>query len=134
MIASNFGDGHVGFAQYPRNDRRRVVDMHSLAKPLSITVTRRHCHARLTTLACFGSRAQPCPKGSARDDRHALAASDPNPPLSIRGRTLPPSRVFPHTPPRAEDSRCAMKSHTAFWDFLRSTAESQLGVMQTDLP
>src|SRR5258708_34203952 len=104
MIASNFGDGHVGFAQYRRNDRRRVVDTHSLAKPLSITVTRRHCHARLTTLACFGSRAQPCPKGSARDDRHALAASDPNPPLSIRGRTLPPSRVFPQN---------------AAWDWLR---------------
>jgi hypothetical protein len=45
MIASNFCDGHDGFAQYPRNDRRRVVDTHSLAKPLSISVTRRHCHS-----------------------------------------------------------------------------------------
>src|SRR5258708_29253412 len=42
IITSNLGDGHVGFAQYPRNDCRCALYPHSFGKQFSVTFTGRH--------------------------------------------------------------------------------------------
>jgi hypothetical protein len=42
VIAANFSDGYLGFAQRPGNDRRRVFGPQSLAEPLSVSISRGH--------------------------------------------------------------------------------------------
>src|SRR6476646_6401986 len=42
IVTSNLGDGHVGFAQHPRNDCRCALYPHSFGKQFSVTFTGRH--------------------------------------------------------------------------------------------